>query len=86
MIVLEKEPDRLHGKGRRIARLVRDKPRAGEGTFDKTVRKGGWLYLAQDAGAEMDEALIFATCIVVLKKEIDRVRASGMAVLGSFLG
>lgn len=86
MIVLEKAGGRLHGTGRRIAQLVREKPGIGEGTFDRTVGKGGWLYLARDAGAEMDEALIVATCIVVLKKEIDRVRASGMAVFGSFLG
>lgn len=40
----------------------------------------------RDAGAEIGKALILATRIVMLKKATGRVRAPGMAVLGSFLG
>jgi len=45
-----------------------------QGTSRCTAGNGGQLILDQEATSHVDEALIIATCLVMLKKEIDRRR------------
>ncbi|KAL1956322.1 hypothetical protein VTO42DRAFT_7405 [Malbranchea cinnamomea] len=77
LLVLEKKTDEgpVTGPGQRIAQLVRNKHTRPKGTSKSTAGNGGELVLARDAKLVLDEALIVATCILMLKKEIDRRRA-----------
>lgn len=84
LLVLEKlennSPSRV---SRRIAQLVRNKQTRPEGTSKSCAGNGGELMLNVEAmGAEIDETLVAATCLLMLKKEIDRRRMVQMMVLG----
>ncbi|KEF52749.1 uncharacterized protein A1O9_11166 [Exophiala aquamarina CBS 119918] len=60
--------------GRILAQLVRGKETRAEGSKRCTAGNGGQLMLDQDATSHLDEAVIIATCLMMLKKEIDRRR------------
>jgi hypothetical protein len=70
---LAKEDTRL------IAQLTRNK--ATRPTGSKTAGGGGLLTLLENADAWLDESLIVATCIVMLKREVDRRRHGQYATL-----
>ena len=72
---------REKGTGRVIAQLIRGEGTRTEGTSRCSVGNGGQLILEQDAARHVDEALIVATCLVMLKKEIDRRRGVQMGVI-----
>jgi hypothetical protein len=81
LVLCEKGNDRSTQRGRRIAKLVRsDETRPTESTWSY-AGNGGELVIDRDACKGVDEALIVATCLVMLKKEIDRRRSLRMLVL-----
>ncbi len=70
-----------------LAQLFRSEETRTEGTSRWSAGNGGQLILAQEATSHVDEALIVATCLVMLKKEIDRRRgAQAAAVSGMVSG
>ncbi|EEP81889.1 predicted protein [Uncinocarpus reesii 1704] len=87
LLVLEKlDNNNPNSVGRRIAQLVRNEQTRPPGTTKTTAGNGGELVLDADAmGVEIDEALVVATCLLMLKKEVDRRRMVQMMVLGGML-
>ncbi|WEW58787.1 hypothetical protein PRK78_004255 [Emydomyces testavorans] len=86
LLVLERLEDGKSGMagGRRVAQLVRNERTRPEGTSRSTAGNGGELMVDGGVmGAEIDEALVVATCLLMLKKEIDRRRVVQMMVLGA---
>ena len=67
--------------GRRIAQLVRSSETRPEGSSKHSAGNGGELVLDADAVEWIDESVVVATCILMLKKEIDRRRLVQMAVI-----
>lgn len=57
-----------------IAQLIRSKATRTVGTNARTAGNGGELTLSKDAEEFLAERLIVATCITMLKREIDRRR------------
>ncbi|EGC49396.1 conserved hypothetical protein [Histoplasma capsulatum var. duboisii H88] len=77
-VVLEK----LEVAGRRrVAHLLRNKQTMPPKTSRCTAGSGGELVFDQHASEMIDEALIVATCLLMLKKETDRQRALQAFVL-----
>lgn len=67
--------------GKILAQLVRGEETRTEGSKRCTAGNGGQLMLDQDATTHLDEAVIVATCLMMLKKEIDRRRFVQIMVL-----
>lgn len=69
---------------RRIAQLVRGAETRTPGTSRCTAGNGGELQMDEAAleGRELDAAVVVATCLVMLKKEVDRRRLIQMCVIG----
>lgn len=65
----------------RIAQLVRTKDTIPENSSKHRAGAGGELILDQNAHLYLDEAVIVETCLVVLKREVDRRRAIQMMVM-----
>ncbi|KAK5173825.1 uncharacterized protein LTR77_002506 [Saxophila tyrrhenica] len=61
--------------GEAIAVLVRSSSTRTPGSSRWGQGNGGQLYISQSAGQYMEESLIVASCILMLKKEIDRGNA-----------
>lgn len=66
---------------KRVAQLTRNDETRTPGTKRTTAGNGGELILAQNAFEMLDEAMIVATCLLMLKKEVDRMRMVQFAVL-----
>ncbi|KAJ5666629.1 hypothetical protein N7462_011038 [Penicillium macrosclerotiorum] len=71
-----------------LARLVRDRDSRTPGTSRCDAGNGGRLELDNDAlqAVELDEAIVVATCLVMLKKEVDRRRMLQMMVIAGAAG
>jgi hypothetical protein len=67
--------------GEIIAQLIRGEGSRTQGTSRCSAGNGGQLVLGQEATGHLDEALVVASCLVMLKKEIDRRRGVQMAVI-----
>jgi len=67
--------------GKILAQLIRGEGSRTEGTSRCTAGNGGQLILDQEAGSQINEALIVASCLTMLKKEIDRRRGVQTAVI-----
>ncbi|OQE34626.1 hypothetical protein PENCOP_c016G06774 [Penicillium coprophilum] len=67
----------------RIAQLVRDENSRTPGTSRSSAGNGGELQIDEAAlqSLELDEAVIVATCLMMLKKEIDRRRMIQFAMI-----
>ena len=78
-IILRRKRD--DGNGKILAQLVRSDETRTTGSARSTAGNGGVLLVDQGAWKLLDEALIVATCLIMLKKEIDRRRAVQMAVI-----
>jgi hypothetical protein len=78
LLVLERTPSTASGEAKekkvRVAQLVRDSQTRTEGTKASSAGHGGKLDIALGAGEEEEklEALVVMTCLVMLKKEMDR--------------
>ena len=75
-------------KGHQIAQLVRGEDTRTPGTSRCTAGNGGELQIdgAAAQSFEIDEAVIVATCLTMLKKEIDRRRMAQLAVIAGAVG
>ncbi|KAJ5253593.1 MAG: hypothetical protein LBE64_08985 [Acinetobacter pittii] len=71
-------------RGHRIAQLVRGEDSRTPGTSRSSAGNGGELQIDEAAlqSLELDEAVIVATCLMMLKKEIDRRRLIQFALIG----
>jgi hypothetical protein len=72
-----------NGTGKILAQLIRSETTRTPGTKSCTAGNGGQLVLDRDAHAGMEEPLIMATCLMMLKKEIDRRRALQFMMLSA---
>ncbi|KLJ10773.1 hypothetical protein EMPG_13851 [Blastomyces silverae] len=78
LVVLEK----IDVAGRkRVAHLLRNERTRPPNTSRCTAGNGGELVIDRDASEAIDESLIVATCLLMLKKEIDRRRALQACVI-----
>jgi hypothetical protein len=86
LLILEK----VSGEGRvRVAQLVRNDELRTPGTKYMAAGNGGRLQmdLVGEKGHEIaDEMLVVVTCLVMLKKEIDRLRGYQIAVMSGAAG
>lgn len=64
-----------------IAKLTRSAETRTEGTSRTTAGNGGQLVLDEDVASYLNECVVVATCLMMLKKEIDRRRGLQMAVI-----
>ncbi|KAK2759208.1 hypothetical protein FQN52_000467 [Onygenales sp. PD_12] len=71
---------------RRVAQLVRNERTRPPKTSKSTAGNGGELVFDADAKEVVGEELVVATCLLMLKKEIDRRRALQFAVLAGGAG
>lgn len=82
LVVLEVE-GKKKGDVRRVAQLLRDEETRPAGTHSSTAGNGGELGIDDLAakGLGIPEELIIASCVMMLKKEIDRRRALQFAMI-----
>jgi hypothetical protein len=88
LIVLQMAGKQDEKESRRIAQLARDKETRTPGTSKCRAGNGGELQI--DDGAlhefELEESIVVATCLVMLKREIDRRRMIQCAVIAGAAG
>ncbi|KAJ5753344.1 uncharacterized protein N7511_007497 [Penicillium nucicola] len=86
LIVLKVVAEKGDSQGHdiRIAQLVRGSDSRTPGTSRCTAGNGGELQIDRAAlqSVGLDEAMVVATCLMMLKKEIDRRRMMQMAAIG----
>ncbi|KAJ5133106.1 hypothetical protein N7448_001865 [Penicillium atrosanguineum] len=72
----------------RIAQLVRDKATRTPGTSKCRAGNGGELQIDDAAlvECELEESIVVATCLVMLKREVDRRRIVQCAVIAGAVG
>ncbi|KAK2733941.1 hypothetical protein FQN57_001924 [Myotisia sp. PD_48] len=88
-LVLEKiiaDPTGGAEQRKRVAQLLRTADTLAEGSSKRNAGAGGELRLDSGADLELDEAVIVGTCVLALKREIDRRRAIQFIVLGGMAG
>lgn len=84
LLVLKRtDGDAGRGRGKVIAQLVRGDETRTPGSSRSSAGNGGELLLDRDAGEALDEVLIVATCLLMLKREIDRRRMLQTAVIAA---
>jgi hypothetical protein len=73
----------MHGK--RLAELIRNEETRTPGSSSSSAGNGGELVLGEDVGGKdgVGEELIIATCLLMLKKEIDRRRTVQFILIAS---
>ena len=81
LLVLHLVDGKSTNPGRRLAQLVRSSETRPPGASKCNAGTGGELVLNADAVEWIDEPMVVATCILMLKKEIDRRRLIQAAVL-----
>ena len=69
------------GTGKILAQLVRGEGTRAEGTSKWSSGNGGQLVLDEDAVSYLSEPAIVATCLMMLKKEIDRGMGAGSSAV-----
>ncbi|KAI9925282.1 hypothetical protein MW887_006209 [Aspergillus wentii] len=73
-------------EGRIIAQLVRSEEKRTAGTSRSRAGNGGELLVSEEGIRDVGEGLIIATCLSMLKREIDRRRAVQAAVIAGGAG
>lgn len=91
LLVLEKVVKRENGKEQRVkvAQMVRSEGTRTPGTKESYAGNGGRLEmcLRDEEGRELlDEVSVVVTVLVMLKKEIDRLRATQIAIISGAAG
>jgi hypothetical protein len=82
LLVLEKVTN--SGESVRVAQLIRSEETRTPGTKASFAGNGGRLEMclrSEEGGELIDEDTIVVTCLVMLKKEIDRLRGIQIAVM-----
>lgn len=84
----KKDENDTKSQSRRIAQLVRGKETRTPGTSRCTAGNGGELQMDEEAlhAFELDEAIVVATCLVMLKREVDRRRMIQFAMMAGAAG
>lgn len=77
----KKSKNKNKDEGKILAELVRSKDTRTPGSKRCSAGNGGVLVIDRDADQYLDESLIVATCLVMLKREIDRRRMMQMAMI-----
>jgi hypothetical protein len=77
----------MTSQGKRIAMLIRNDETRTPGSKSCSAGNGGALILGEDVGAKegVSEELVVATCLLMLKKEVDRRRALQFAGLAAII-
>ncbi|KAL1962355.1 hypothetical protein VTN77DRAFT_9768 [Rasamsonia byssochlamydoides] len=90
LIVLRCRPDNddasKEGDSKILAQLIRSKDTRSPGSSRCTAGNGGLLVIDRDAEQYLDECLVVATCLIMLKREIDRRRMLQMAMIAGAAG
>jgi hypothetical protein len=83
LLVLEKVGNKGGEERIRVAQLVRSEAVRTTGSRASSAGNGGRLEmcLSGEMGELVDEVTVVVTCLVMLKKEIDRLRACQIAML-----
>ncbi|EZF35130.1 hypothetical protein TMEN_2056 [Trichophyton mentagrophytes] len=81
LLVLEKIEGKGNGSRKRVAQLLRTKQTIPQGSSKHRAGCGGELVLDQNAHLDIDETVIVGTCLLMLKREVDRRRAIQMMVM-----
>jgi len=72
------------GRKVKIAELVRSEGTRTQGSGKCSAGNGGLLVIGDGVlGLEIDEPLVVATCLIMLKKELDRRRMAQLAAIGA---
>ena len=79
MLVLYEKSEKK--KGSKIAQLVRNNETRTPGSSKWDAGNGGELVFDAEHGGILSEPVVVATCLLMLKKEIDRSRANQAVVL-----
>jgi hypothetical protein len=84
----EKKDKALQTPERRLAQLLRCEETRTPQTSRSSAGNGGTLQMDEEAlrGCGVDEALVVATCLTMLKKEVDRRRMIQMMVIAGAAG
>lgn len=89
LLVLEKVIGNGENEQRiKVAHLIRSEETRTPGTRSSCAGNGGRLEMCLNGveGALMDEVTVVVTCLVMLKKEIDRLRAMQIAAISAGAG
>jgi hypothetical protein len=86
LVLCEKLDKTEKRQGRKVAQLVRSDDTRTPGSTKNAAGNGGELTLVDGCNDILDESIVVATCLLMLKKEIDRRRALQAAVLISATG
>lgn len=89
LLVLRYTPDPKDDDkpGKILAELVRSPETRAPGSSRSTAGNGGLLGIDQDAEQYLDESLVVATCLIMLKREVDRRRmCQFMMIAGAMSG
>ena len=84
-LVLREKRKAADGRKRTVAVLVRNDETRTPGSAKCTAGNGGMLVLDENSDALLDEPVIVASCLLMLKKEMDRRRAMQFMMLGAML-
>ncbi|KAF2843285.1 hypothetical protein M501DRAFT_926596 [Patellaria atrata CBS 101060] len=68
-------------EGKKVAQLVRTKVTRPRGSGKSSAGNGGELVLAKGAEEIIDPAIVVASCLLMLKKEVDRRRAIQIMIM-----
>lgn len=68
-------------EGKRVAALIRNKNTRTPGSKKSSAANGGQLALGEDVGTSVAEDLVVASCLLMLKKEVDRMRQAQIAAV-----
>lgn len=69
-----------------LAELIRSDSTRTPGTSKLTAGNGGLLVFSKECAVVVEERLVVASCLVMLKKEVDRRRMVQMVALGGAAG
>ncbi|CRG90887.1 hypothetical protein PISL3812_07933 [Talaromyces islandicus] len=82
LITLRQQPvNDTDPSGKTIAEFVRSTATRSVGSSRATAGNGGLLVIDRDAEEYLDQEVVVATCLVMLKRETDRRRVFQMAVV-----
>jgi hypothetical protein len=85
LLVLRYKPD--FSKDEKIlAELIRSEETRPRGSTRVTAGNGGLLRIDQDAEQYLDESLVVATCLIMLKREVDRRRMCQTMMITAAVG
>ncbi|RAO73435.1 uncharacterized protein BHQ10_009447 [Talaromyces amestolkiae] len=86
LIILRLKSSSLEKHGKILSQLVRSDQTRTPGSSKSRAGNGGQLLIDESASKFVEEPLIVATCLLMLKKEIDRRRTVQIAMMSAMIG